>query len=207
MNLITLDQSLRDRGFLIRNAELEFEVLADVLKEAAGLPYIGSLFKIGRIFLNYQEFRFFKKIAMFLKESSEIPEDQKQKFYDSLSSKDRNKISSYLLHFLSSVEEDEKAVIMAYIYKARMYDKITDNNMMLRLCSIVSKAFVADLKSLGNYIEENECESIEANNFVNLGLINNFIGGVWKDGPSLVLNDIGKLLFQILESEGWFNKD
>lgn len=96
---------------------------------------------------------------------------------------------------------------MAYIYKARMYDKITDNNMMLRLCSIVSKAFVADLKSLGNYIEENECESIEANNFVNLGLINNFIGGVWKDGPSLVLNDIGKLLFQILESEGWFNKD
>ena len=67
------------------------------------------------------------------------------------------------------------------------------------------KTFVSDLKSLPTFKEPSEEFSIAANEFVNLGLINNESGGYWKDRPTLQLNDIGNTLYSILEKENWFN--
>lgn len=40
---------------------------------------------------------------------------------------------------------------------------------------------------------------------VNLGLIDNFVGGYWKDEPSWVLNQTCRILHDILKSNGWFD--
>ncbi|SHF36837.1 hypothetical protein SAMN05444349_11745 [Bacteroides faecichinchillae] len=92
-------------------------------------------------------------------------------------------------------------MIMGSIYKARLLNKI-NNDEMLRLCSIVTRAFLPDLKRLPDYLEENTKISIEAQSFINLGLIDNFLGGVWTNHESCCLNDTGKLLHGILSESG-----
>ena len=110
-----------------------------------------------------------------------------------------------MIHLLSTAEEEDKATIMGSIYKARLLYKI-NNDEMLRLCSIVTRAFLPDLKRLPDYLEENTDISLEAQSFINLGLIDNFVGEVWKDDESCCLNDTGKLLHDILSESGWFCK-
>lgn len=102
-------------------------------------------------------------------------------------------------------EEDEKAKIMGMIYKTRILNEI-DNDMMLRLCSIVYKSYLPDLKKLPYYIEKNNEDSIEANNFINLGLIDNYVGGSWLNEPIWELNDIGNQLYEILNQNKWFDE-
>lgn len=48
--------------------------------------------------------------------------------------------------------------------------------------------------------------SIAANEFINLGLINNEVGGGWINESTWHLNKIGLLLCDILEEEGWFKQ-
>ena len=110
-----------------------------------------------------------------------------------------------MIHLLSTAEEEDKATIMGSIYKARLMKKI-DNDEMLRLCSIVTRAFLPDLKRLPDYLEDNTDISLEAQSFINLGLIDNFVGGIWKDAESCCLNDTGKLLHDILSESGLFCK-
>lgn len=56
---------------------------------------------------------------------------------------------------------DDKAMIIGSIYKARLMNKI-NNDEMLRLCSVVTRASMPDLKSLSGYLEENSNISIVA---------------------------------------------
>ena len=97
---------------------------------------------------------------------------------------------------------------MGYIYKERVYGRI-DDEMFLRLCSIVDRAFVFDLKFLPNYVEghkyTNDENDLIVNQFINLGLIDNDIDtGAWSYGAIIGLNDIGLNMHQILESNGWY---
>lgn len=89
------------------------------------------------------------------------------------------------------------------IFKAAVKKEI-DEMMMLRLVSIVGRSFVPDLKELPKFKEASEDFTIAANEFVNLGLIDNETGGLWKDRPTLELNDVGKTLCGILERGAWF---
>lgn len=140
-----------------------------------------------------------------MKVSADIDNETVRKFIDNLSLNDSKRISSYLIHLLYCSEEDEKASIMGTIYKARILGEI-DNDTMLRLCSIVNNSFLIDLKKLPFYIEKSNKGSIEVSNFINLGLVDNFVGGHWVDEPTWVLNGIGKTLHNILKSDGWFDK-
>lgn len=112
----------------------------------------------------------------------------------------------YLTHYLLRAEDDAKADIMGYVYKERVSGRI-DNEMFLRLCSIVDKVFVFDLRALPEYVEKNTESFIAANNFINLGLIDNFVGGLWIDKPSYELNETGLALHRILDSNGWYKID
>lgn len=95
---------------------------------------------------------------------------------------------------------------MGFIFVSSVLKDI-DTNMMLRLCSIVNRAYIYDLQSLPMYINKSDENSIAANNFISLGLIDNFVGGIWKDSPSYELNEIGINLFNILSKNNWFNHD
>lgn len=206
INLFDIQKSSQDIKYLKDNSKLGLDIATDIIDSLSGMPILGSLLRIGKIGLNVIDLFFIRKLAKFIEQSDEISEEEKNNFLSSLDKKDYEHISSYLLHLLYISEEEEKARIMGMIYKARILNEI-DNDMMLRLCSIVYKSFLLDLKKLPFYKEQNKEDSIEANNFINLGLIDNFVGGVWVDEPSWKLNDIGNQLYEILNQNKWFDEN
>lgn len=49
------------------------------------------------------------------------------------------------------------------------------------------------------YVEDCSDASDAANSFINLGLIDNYEGGVWLNKPSFQLNSVGLKLYSILD--------
>jgi hypothetical protein len=203
-DIFDLAASNKEQEFISTVLQTELDAFGDIMDSLASFPFIGFFIKCGVIGKRYFDFRFIQKIARFLSNGQEIPIDKKVKFLDSLTPKRRKKIFDYVIHYLFHAEDDEKADIMGFIYRARVLDEI-DDEMFLRLCSIVNRSFISDFKALPKYIEENRENSIEAQNFINLGLIDNYIGGVWKDYDSYELNQVGRKLHEILNSVGWFD--
>lgn len=150
---------------------------------------------------------FFRKLSGFLEvvETSELTDEQIEDFKSSLRLIPgfEQKIHEYLLNLLNCAESEDKAKIMGYIYVAAITKQI-DADMMLRLCSIVNSSYLYDLYELPKYVQPSEDDSIAANNFISWGLIDNFVGGVWVTKPTYLLNEIGRILHDILEKNGWF---
>lgn len=209
MNIFEIQQSKQDKEFVLKNGSLDFEVFADILETAKDLPYINSLFKLGKVAVNFMDYRFVRKLHFFLEQSDTIDDSRKNKFINGLSEFDYRRINAYLTHLLYSSEEDGKAVLMGKIYRCRLIEEI-DNDMMLRLCSIVNKAFLSDLNHLTEYIEDNNKYDFIRDNLYSLGLLRDLGGtyqkedGEWAGmgfGPSIYrLNDVGKVLLKIIQS-------
>ena len=128
---------------------------------------------------------------------------------NSLTPDDNKKINSYLTQLLYSSEEDGKASLMGKIYRSRLLEDI-DNDMMLRLCSIVNKAFLPDLDCLEYYVIENDRDDYIRDNLNALGLLQ-VLGNVTfpQDGKNVIptfgntiykLNSIGMELLRIKET-------
>jgi len=205
MNIFEIQQSKKDKEFVLKNGTLEFEVFADILKTAEDIPYIGSLFKLGEVAVNYMDYRFVRKLHFFIAESENIEQERKEKFFESLSEKDYKRINSMMTQLLYSAEEDGKATLMGKIYRSRLLGEI-DDEMMLRLCSVVNKAFLTDLNHLEEYIDENGSDDYIRDNLNSLGLLQD-LGTLHEDangmdsfGPtSHKLNVVGRELLRIKE--------
>lgn len=206
MNIFEIQQSKDDREFVLKNGSLEFEVFADILKTAGDLPYIGSLFKLGKVAVNYMDYRFVRKLHFFLAESENIDQERKIKFLSSFDKKDYKRINAMMTHLLYSAEEDGKASLMGKIYRSRLMGEI-DDEMMLRLCSVVNRAFLADLDHLNEYVTENDSNDYIRDNLNALGLLQD-LGSVKfpQQGNHVIptfgntiykLNGIGKELLRI----------
>lgn len=206
MNIFEIQQSKQDKEFVLKNGSLEFEVFADILKTAEDIPYIGSLFKLGKVVVNYMDYRFVRKLHFFLAESENIEQEKKEKFLNSLSDNDNKRINAMMTHLLYSAEEDGKATLMGKIYRSRLLGEI-DDEMMLRLCSVVNKSFLADLDFLEEYVDENESDDYIRDNLNSLGLLQD-LGTLHEDangmdslGPtSHKLNVVGRELLRIKNS-------
>lgn len=170
MNIFEIQQSKQDKEFVMKNGSLEFEVFSDILETAGNLLYIGSLFKLGKVAINYMDYRFVRKLHYFLAESENIELEKKEKFLNSLSPDENKRINGYLTQLLYSSEEDGKASLMGKIYRSRLLNEI-DNDMMLRLCSVVNKAFLPDLEHLTEYTTENAGGDYIHDNLNALGLL------------------------------------
>ena len=56
MNIFEIQQSKRDKEFVMKNGSLEFEVFADILEKTCDIFYLGSLFKLGKVAVNYMDY-------------------------------------------------------------------------------------------------------------------------------------------------------
>lgn len=203
-DIFDLAVSNKEQEFISAVLKAERDVFVDIFDSLADFPFIGSLIKLGMIGKRYVDYRYIKKLARFLSKGQDIPIEKKKRFLDSLTPMRRMKLFDYVIHYLFHAEDDEKAEIMGFLYRARVLDEINDI-MFLRLCSIVDKAFVYDLRALPEYIKENRDNSITTQNFINLGLIDNYLGGTWVDYDKSELNQVGRKLHEILNSVGWFD--
>lgn len=209
MNIFEIQQSKQDKEFVMKNGSLEFEVFADILKTAEDIPYIGSLFKLGKVALNYMDYCFVRKLHYFLAESDNIEPEKKEEFLNGLDKKDYKRINAMMTQLLYTADEDGKATLMGKIYRSRLLGEI-DEEMMLRLCSVVNKAFLADLDHLEEFIGENASDDHIRDNLNSLGLLQD-LGTLYEVeqedfhtsgiGPSKhQLNVVGRELLRILNS-------
>lgn len=190
--------------FVSYGLSLETEVATNVAEVLVDFPYIGSVIKIGQVYGKYNELRFVKKLARFLKSDLDIKEEEKHAFLDSLTSEHRKQIHDYIVTYLLRAEDDRKADVMGFLYKECVLENI-DLMTFLRLGSIVDRVFWEDLKQLPLYYQKEVGDfSIEANNFIGLGLIDNYVGGIWKNAPTCTLNEVGEQLYEILHKYNWF---
>lgn len=203
-DIFDLSISEKEKDFVKYGFNADLSISVDILEEFSNFPYIGSLVKLGLFGNKYAEYRFIKKASKFLKKDIEIPLDKKKQFLSNLKSKDRKRIYDYIMEYLLRAEDDEKAELMGFVYEECVYGRI-DNMMLLRSCSIIDRAFLYDLLELPKYKEENSDDNDAAYNFINLGLIDNYVGGVWKDMPSFQLNNLGHRLYDILNRNNWFD--
>ena len=210
-DIFDLAVSKKEQEFVKSGLNIELEVFADIVETFCDIPYVGSLIKLGMLANKFQDRHFIRKLAKFLEKEQNIPEEEKVIFLNGLSMKQRRKMYEYLTHYLLRAEDDAKADIMGYIYKERVYGRI-DDEMFLRLCSIVDRAFVFDLRALPEYEKEDknkdDDDSIIVNAFMNLGLIDNEVdNGAWGNRTIIELNEVGQLLHRILEENGWYEKE
>ena len=205
--IFDLQKSREDCNFIIKNGELEYEAVSDIFDKALDIPYLGTVLKLGKVWLNYIDYRFVRKLGKFLSKEKEIPQDKLDKFIASLSDKDKKRISDYLTQLLYTAEEDIKAEFMGKVYIRRVYDEINDE-IFLRLCSVINRSYVQDLFSLKEYLEVTEVQSYLTDNLIALGLLSDE-GNIYEAnngdedstgwGPTKhSLNEIGIVLFQIL---------
>ena len=114
-----------------------------------------------------RDYFFLKKLNTFLFSINidNISDEEIDNFFKTLENK-KEQVEEYLLGLLISVESEDKALLMGYMYKAAVKGRI-DHIQMLRLCSIINHSFIYDLKALPEYEEESENDSIEAMNLIN----------------------------------------
>lgn len=98
MNIFEIQQSKQDKEFVMKNGSLEFEVFADILKTAEDIPYIGSLFKLGKVAANYMDYHFVRKLHFFLEQSQALEPEKKEKFLNILDKTGIIHISSMCFH-------------------------------------------------------------------------------------------------------------
>ena len=208
--IFDLQQSKKDTELIVQNSDIELDVATNIMEQVSDFPYIGSLIKLGKVALNYIDYRFFLKLGKFLKQANEIPEDKVSNFLNNLSPKDKKRISDYLTQLLYNAEEDEKAEFMGKIYNRRVLGEI-NNEMMLRLCSIINRAYISDLRLLKDYDETTSRNDYVTDNLFALGILADE-GNVYEEkgdgwestgfGPSKhILNEIGLTLLRILTDE------
>ena len=209
-DIFDLSVSKKEQDFVKSGVNLELEVTTNILETFCEIPYIGSMVKLGQLANRFQDLHFIIKLAKFLQKEQDIPKEKKEEFLNSLSSNERKKMYEYITHYLLRAEDDAKADVMGYIYKDRIYGQI-NNEMFLRLCSIVDRAFIFDLKTLTKYEKENNdpnnVDNVIVNSLMNLGLIDNEIdNGAWGNRTIIELNEVGLTLHRILNQNGWYQK-
>lgn len=205
-DLFDLSISGKDKEFIKTALQLEGEVASDILTVLGEFPYLGSLIKLGRIGANYMDLLFIRKIAKFLQQSEDIPEDKKERFLQNLDAKQRKKMYDYLIHFLYTAESENKADVMGIIYGERIRGHI-DDNLFLRLCSVVNNCYIEDLKHLGTYLDLNGKNDYVTDNLSSCGLLTipppSFEGESLNLENRYTLSNIGKTLYEILKHANW----
>lgn len=180
----------------------EMELGTTILDSLQAIPMGGIVVSVYKSGVGIADYFLCRKFAHFLNPMSGM-EDEIDDYLKQMRPDTREKLAEYLLSLLSNAESTEKARLMGLVFKSAVHKEI-DREMMLRLVSVIGRSFVSDLKELPKYLEASEDYTIATNEFVNLGLIDNEIGGYWKDAPTMELNVVGKTLCQILLNEGWF---
>ena len=193
-------------------SDVGIDTFGAILEELKGIPYADKLIRISQVGLGVINMWFLRKVARFLRGSESISIAEKNSFLESLNLRDRRRIASYITNLLYVSEDEKKADIIGNIYAARVRGMIS-NEQMLRLCSIISKVFVDDLKHLSTYSEATDYQGYVTDSLYSVGLLERMSSVMeWVDekgvnsmsmgGRKFVLNDMGSILLQLLADNG-----
>lgn len=217
-DIIEYSNSKEERKFVQKGIDVEIETFGEILSECENIPYISSLYKVGKVFADFRDLHFVKRLAKFLSKSESISYEVKSKFIDSLSSKERKRISDFLMNSLYNCEEDIKAEILGYVYKYRLLGSFSEgeanthveNDYMFRICHGINLVYAWNLQYLCEYREEHTNDGISTDDLYHAGFLSMRISGTnsipFTPQTLYQLNVYGSKLDDILYKENWYEK-
>lgn len=184
-DIIEYSISQEENKFVKKGINIEVETFGEIISECENIPYIGSLYKLGKVFADFKDLCFVKRLAKFLSKSESIPYDEKIKFINSLEYKERKRIGDFLMHALYNGDEDTKAEVLGYIYKYRLLGSFSkknadfhaENDYMLRLCHGVNMVYAGNLQYLQEYKQEHENDGISTDDLYHAGFLSMRVTG------------------------------
>ncbi len=205
-----LDLTILEQGksSIEKLSDIGIDTFGAVLDELKGIPYVDTLIRISQVGLGVINMWFLRKVARFLRGTESISDEEKNRFINGLSLKDKQRISSYIINLLYISEDEQKAEIMGRVYASRVRNVIS-NEQMLRLCSVVNKVFVDDLQQLATYFKSTDYQGYVTDSLYSVGLLERLSSvSEWVDehgvnsmslgGRKYILNDLGTILFRVL---------
>jgi len=133
-------------------AEAGFDALLDdgLLRD---LPVVGTLVSLARAGIALRDRIFAKKVARFLLEVSEVPEDERRTFQEELGSNPgkRKALGETLIVLLDRIDDFEKARLLAKSFVALLQKRISEVEFH-RICRAIDRVILAaDIRSLANW--------------------------------------------------------
>lgn len=206
--IISFLQNVNRDNYVKKAISLEFDAATDIIDSLSSVPFLGTIIKLGKVGLQYNDYLFIKKLGAFLSATSNISDMELEDFFSHLTLKKKEIIADFLVNTMSNLDQTEKAEIIGYVYKHRI-KKEYDDEMMIRLSAIVNKSFLSDLYELSNYRTSQTTNDYIADNLFSIGLLADcgIDGGTAEansGGTIYKLNKVGEVLFNVLDSEEWF---
>lgn len=175
------------------------------------IPVFGSVWKITKGCLAFGDYIYLRKIAYFLAGSRKQDFRERTQFQQQLTidHKLRAKVGEQLLLLLDSIDNYEKATMLAKIFGARLREDI-DENIFFKLATAIKNASIADLRALERSYKKiatydskagkpfsDTLDNATAQSLFNVGLVR-------TDGATETLylhNELGSQLVTLLKSE------
>jgi hypothetical protein len=150
-------------------AELIFDSFLDngVLKD---IPIFGTLYKLGKAGIGIRDRYFMKKVLKFLFEIKNVTLEDRQKFIDDLEKSTAQKAGETLLILIDRIDNIEKTSILSNLLRSKVQEKISIEKF-LRLAITTEKAFIADLKKLHLYVDNDRYDEDTSESLTSLGLV------------------------------------
>ena len=158
-----------------------------------GVPILGVLNGIYKVGKNIQTFRLCKKIASFLFVTSEITQEDKEKFIQEYTVANKEKGAEVLLNVIDKIDNINKIEYLANLMKAKVQGQITIEDFV-RLCFVIEKLPYVDFGNLQKY--KQDCSEVGTDDILlSAGVIYNSVIDA-NDGDKYKLNYIGNLLLR-----------
>lgn len=141
----------------------------------AEIPVFGTLLKFCRAGIDVRSYLFTKKVYSFLYELTEVPQDKRISFAESLENEEiLSKVGENVILIIERVDDMDKASVIGRIF-AKWIEGKTDQDTFFRLAHVVNRSHLADLKLLAenhrHSILHQWLNPIQLESLYNLGLL------------------------------------
>ena len=176
------------------DSALESGILCDI-------PIIGTLTSIMKTGRDIKTALFIRKVAIFLKELSNISIQERQEFISRFDSKEKqHEFGQTILLLLERAEDMKKPQLIAKIINAYILGKINDI-VTFRLCAMVNRCYTQDLEFLRSYHDNKKIESGPiTQSLFSAGFLSNHeierTDPQWIGKTGYYINEYGKLLIR-----------
>ncbi|MEL4895801.1 hypothetical protein, partial [Crocosphaera sp. Alani8] len=123
---------------------------------AQNIPFVDILIKTIKTGFNVKQHFFVKKLKRFLENLSDISNEDKKRFSDKINnnSKSSEKLYEQLIIYIDRLDEEEKADLVAKLFKAYIQKRI-DQQLFFRLARAIEQAFyVSSQKARGHSLRK-----------------------------------------------------
>jgi len=136
------------------------------------IPIIGTLRSVYKITNSISDYLFVQKLLKFLKELDSLSSVEKNKMKTKIENEEKfgKKVGETLLGLINKIDDNDKAKIIAKIFKAYINEEI-DFGHFLKFSQIVNKSYLPDLMNLTDFMTGQSFSNENSSSLLSMGIL------------------------------------